>query len=150
MILNACNGEPLSAYGDGQNVREWIYVEDHCDAIRTVLAKGQPGETYNIGGGNEKKNMEIVNKVCELLDELRPGDPVPHRKLITFVKDRPGHDRRYAMNASKIERELRWCATETFESGIRKTVAWYLENEAWVRDVTSSSYRQWIAKHYSV
>ena len=151
MILNACGGKPLPVYGDGQNVRDWLYVEDHCDAIRTVLADGRPGETYNIGGCNEKKNLEIVNTICDLLDEFRPGDPVvPHRKLLTFVKDRPGHDRRYAMDASKIERELNWRPKETFETGIRKTVLWYLRNESWVRDVTSGSYRQWIQKHYSV
>ena len=151
MILNACAGKPLPVYGDGQNVRDWLYVEDHCDAIRTVLAQGRTGETYNIGGCNEKKNLEIVNTICDLLDELRPNDPVvPHRKLITFVKDRPGHDRRYAMNAGKIERELKWRPKETFETGIRKTVSWYLQNEDWVRDVTSGSYRQWIQKHYSV
>jgi dTDP-glucose 4,6-dehydratase len=151
MILNACGGKPLPVYGDGQNMRDWLYVEDHCNAIRTVLAQGQPGETYNIGGCNEKKNMDIVNAICDLLDESRPDDPVvPHRKLITFVKDRLGHDRRYAMDTRKIERELHWRAQETFETGIRKTVAWYLEHEDWVRDVTSGSYRQWIEKHYSV
>jgi len=151
MILNACDGKPLPVYGDGQNVRDWLYAEDHCDAIRTVLAKGQVGETYNIGGGNEKKNLEIVNTICELLDELRPADPVvPHRKLVSFVKDRPGHDRRYAMDTRKIDRELNWRPKETFETGIRKTVAWYLQHEDWVRDVTSGGYRQWIAKHYSV
>ena len=151
MILNACGGKPLPVYGDGQNVRDWLYVEDHCDAIRTVLADGRPGETYNIGGCNEWKNLDIVNTVCDLLDALRPGDPVvPHRKLITFVKDRPGHDRRYAMDARKIERELKWRPKETFETGIRKTVQWYLEHEDWVRDVTSGGYRQWIQKHYSV
>ena len=132
-------------------MRAWLYVEDHCDAIRTVLANGQVGETYNIGGCNEKKNIEIVDTICELLDGLRPGDPViPHRKLVSFVKDRPGHDRRYAMDARKIERELNWRPLETFESGIRKTVLWYLQHEDWVRDVTSGSYRQWIAEHYSV
>ena len=151
MILNACGGKPLPVYGDGQNVRDWLYVADHCDAIRAVLADGRPGETYNIGGRNEWKNLDIVNTVCDLLDELRPGDPVvPHRKLITFVKDRPGHDRRYAMDARKIERELKWRPKETFETGIRKTVKWYLEHEDWVRDVTSGGYRQWIQKHYSV
>jgi dTDP-glucose 4,6-dehydratase len=151
MILNACGGKPLPVYGDGQNVRDWLYVEDHCSAIRTVLALGQPGETYNIGGRSEKKNMEIVNTICELLDELRPKDPViPHRKLVSFVKDRPGHDRRYAMDASKIERELEWRPKETFETGIRKTVLWYLDHQDWVRDVTSGGYRQWIAEHYSV
>ncbi len=151
MILNACGGKALPVYGDGQNVRDWLYVEDHCDAICTVLAKGCPGETYNIGGCNEKKNLEIVNTICDLLDEFRPRDPVvPHRKLLTFVKDRPGHDRRYAMDARKIEHELDWRPKETFETGIRKTVNWYLHNESWVRDVTSGSYRQWIQKHYSV
>ena len=151
MILNACAGKPLPVYGDGQNVRDWLYVEDHCDAIRTVLAQGQAGSTYNIGGCNEKKNLEIVDTICTLLDELRPRDPVvPHRNLVTFVKDRPGHDRRYAMDASKIERELNWHPKETFETGIRKTVDWYLQHEEWVRDVTTGAYRQWIAKHYSV
>lgn len=151
MILNACNGKSLPVYGDGLNVRDWLYVEDHCSAIRTVLAQGQVGETHNIGGCSEKKNLEIVHMICELLDELRPGDAVvPHRKLVSFVKDRPGHDRRYAMDASKIERELNWRPKETFETGIRKTVVWYLEHEEWVRDVTSGGYRQWIAKNYSV
>lgn len=151
MILNACSGKALPVYGDGQNVRDWLYVEDHCDAIRTVLAKGRPGETFNIGGCNEKKNLDLVHTICDLLDELRPNDAVvPHEKLVTFVKDRPGHDRRYAMDASKIERELNWRPKETFETGIRKTVSWYLRNESWVRDVTSGSYREWIQKHYSV
>jgi len=150
MILNACGGKPLPVYGDGQNIRDWLYVEDHCRAIRTVLAKGKLGETYNIGGGSEKKNIEIIGSVCELLDELCPDDPViPHSKLVTFVKDRPGHDRRYAMDPRKIERELSWRPVETFESGIRKTVLWYLEHEEWVLDVTSGSYRQWMAKHYA-
>ncbi len=150
MILNACAGKPLPVYGDGKNVRDWLYVEDHCRAIRTVLSHGRVGETYNIGGRSEKKNLEIVGAICKLLDELRPADPaVPHRQLITFVKDRAGHDRRYAMDARKIERELNWRPLETFESGIHKTVRWYLEHEDWVRDVTSGSYRQWIAKHYA-
>jgi dTDP-glucose 4,6-dehydratase len=150
MILNACQGKPLPVYGDGQNVRDWLYVEDHCRAIRTVLAASRAGESYCIGGLNEKKNMEIVETLCRLLDELRPSDPVvPHSRLVTFVKDRPGHDRRYAMDAKKIERELNWHPVETFESGIRKTVRWYLEHEEWVRDVTSGSYRQWMAKHYA-
>jgi dTDP-glucose 4,6-dehydratase len=151
IILNACSGKPLPVYGDGQNVRDWLYVEDHCDAIGAVLSQGTVGSTYNIGGCNEKKNLEIVNTVCELLDELRPNDPVvPHRSLITFVKDRPGHDRRYAMDTRKIERELHWRPKETFETGIRKTVNWYLQHEDWVKDVTSGGYRQWIAKQYSV
>ncbi|HUB02876.1 MAG TPA: dTDP-glucose 4,6-dehydratase [Terriglobales bacterium] len=150
MILNACQGKALPVYGDGQNVRDWLYVEDHCRAIRTVLAKGRVGETYNVGGSSEKNNLEIVGAICALLDELRPNDPVvPHNKLITFVKDRPGHDRRYAMDTRKIERELNWRPQESFESGIRKTVRWYLEHEDWVRDVTSGSYRQWMAKHYA-
>ncbi len=150
MILNACQGKPLPVYGDGLNVRDWLYVEDHCRAIRAVLARGRDGETYNIGGRSEKKNLEIVGSICGLLDELRPGDKVvPHNKLITFVTDRPGHDRRYAMDASKIERELNWYARETFESGIGKTVGWYLEHEEWVRNVTSGEYRQWMTKHYA-
>ena len=150
MILNACAGKPLPVYGDGKNVRDWLYVEDHCHAIRTVLAKGRVGETYNIGGRSEKTNLEIIGAVCELLDGLHPNDPVvPHSKLVTFVTDRPGHDRRYAMDTRKIEHELNWQPVETFESGIRKTVCWYLEHEDWVRDVTSGSYRQWMAKHYA-
>jgi len=151
IILNAQAGKALPVYGDGQNVRDWLYVEDHCSAIRTVLSRGLVGETYNIGGCNEKKNLEIVNTICRLLDELRPNDPVvPHDKLITFVKDRPGHDRRYAMDTRKIERELNWRPEETFETGIRKTVNWYLQHEDWVRNVTSGGYREWIAKQYSV
>ena len=150
MILNAGQGKPLPVYGDGKNVRDWLYVEDHCHAIRTVLAKGSVGETYNIGGRSEKNNLEIVGSICQLLDELRPNDPaLPHKKLITFVKDRPGHDRRYAMDTRKIESELKWRPTETFESGIRKTVHWYLDHADWVLDVTSGSYRQWMAKHYA-
>jgi dTDP-glucose 4,6-dehydratase len=150
MILNACAGKPLPVYGDGQNVRDWLYVEDHCRAIRTVLSRGRVGETYNIGGRSERKNLDIVGTVCELLDELRPNDSVvPHNQLVTFVKDRPGHDRRYAIDARKIERELSWQSRETFETGIRKTVCWYLEHEDWVRDVTSGSYRQWMAKNYA-
>jgi dTDP-glucose 4,6-dehydratase len=151
VILNAMGGKPLPVYGDGQNVRDWLYVNDHCDAVRTVLARGRTGETYNLGGGNQKRNLEIVETVCALLDELRPGDPVvPHRQLIKFVADRPGHDRRYAMDARKIERELGWRPRETFESGIRKTIQWYLANDNWVRDITSGSYRQWISVQYSV
>jgi dTDP-glucose 4,6-dehydratase len=150
MILNARDGKPLPVYGDGKNVRDWLYVEDHCAAIATVLQRGKPGETYNIGGGNEKANIDIVETICDLVDEMHPGRKGSRRDLITFVKDRPGHDRRYAMDAFKIEHELGWKPKETFESGIRKTVRWYLENEDWVRDVTSGSYRQWIAAHYSV
>jgi len=149
VILNARDGKPLPVYGDGRNVRDWLYVEDHCDAIATVLARGKPGETYNIGGGNEKPNIEIVQMICDLVDEMLPRKGSPRRELITFVKDRPGHDRRYAIDARKIERELGWRPRETFDSGLRKTVRWYLENDAWVRDVTSGSYREWIAKHHS-
>ena len=149
MILNAHDSKPLPVYGDGKNVRDWLYVEDHCTAIATVLRGGRPGETYNIGGWNEKPNLEIVQTICDLVDVAAPRSGTSRRELITFVKDRPGHDRRYAMDARKIERELGWRPKETFESGIRKTVRWYLENEAWVRDVTSGSYRQWIATHYS-
>ena len=148
MILNARDGKPLPVYGDGKNVRDWLYVEDHCEAIATVLRLGKPGETYNIGGWNEKPNIEIVQSICDLVDEMSPR-PGSRRELITYVKDRPGHDRRYAMDAGKIERELGWKPKETFETGLRKTVRWYLENEAWVRDVTSGAYRQWIATHYS-
>jgi len=150
MVLNACAGKPLPVYGDGENVRDWLYVEDHCRALRTVLSHGHIGETYNVGGGSEKKNLEIVSAICALLDELRPDDPVvPHKQLVTFVKDRPGHDRRYAMNTTKIERELNWRPQETFVTGIRKTIRWYLGHEDWVRDVTSGSYRQWMAKQYA-
>jgi dTDP-glucose 4,6-dehydratase len=150
MILNACAGKPLPVYGDGEHIRDWLYVEDHCRAIRAVLSHGRVGETYNIGGRSEKKNLEIVSAICQLLDELRPTDPaVPHDKLVTFIKDRPGHDRRYAMDTRKIENELKWNPLETFESGIRKTVCWYLEHEDWVRDVNSGSYRQWMTKHYA-
>jgi dTDP-glucose 4,6-dehydratase len=148
MILNARDLKPLPVYGDGQNVRDWLYVGDHCEAIATVLARGQAGETYNIGGLNEKRNMEIVEAICDLVDEMSPKGGTSRRSLITFVKDRPGHDRRYAMDARKIERELGWKPRETLESGLRKTVRWYLENEEWVRGVMDGSYRQWIATHY--
>ena len=149
MILNARDGKLLPVYGDGQNVRDWLYVEDHCEAIATVLRDGKPGETYNIGGWNERPNLEIVQTICDLVDEMAPRKGVSRRELITFVKDRPGHDRRYAMDASKIQRELAWKPKETLESGLRKTVRWYLENADWVADVTTGSYRQWIATHYS-
>jgi dTDP-glucose 4,6-dehydratase len=149
IILNARDSKPLPVYGDGQNVRDWLYVDDHCEAIAIVLARGRIGETYNIGGWNEKRNIEIVERVCDIVDEIAGPLGAPRRELITFVKDRPGHDRRYAMDASKIERELGWRPRETFESGISKTVRWYLGNEDWVRDVTSGGYRQWIETHYS-
>jgi len=149
MILNARDGKPLPVYGDGQNVRDWLYVEDHCEAIATVLRQGKPGETYNIGGWNERPNLEIVHTICDLVDEMSPRKGPSRRELITFVKDRPGHDRRYAMDARKIESKLGWKPKETLESGLRKTVRWYLENPDWVADVTNGSYRQWIATHYS-
>src|SRR5690242_18868788 len=140
-IVHAVSGKPIPVYGDGQNVRDWLYVTDHCEAIRLVLARGKPGETYNIGGRNELRNLEVVNAICAVLDELRPNDPVvPHNGLITFVTDRPGHDRRYAMNTSKIESELGWGPRETFESGIRKTVQWYLDHQSWIENVTTGRY----------
>ena len=150
-ILHAISGKPIPVYGDGQNVRDWLFVADHCEAIRAVLAHGRAGDTYNIGGRNEVKNLDVIHTICTILDELRPNDPVvPHNKLITFVKDRPGHDRRYAMNTSKIESELEWRPRETFASGISKTIRWYLENETWIQAVTSGSYRQWMATQYSL
>lgn len=149
IVLNARDGKALPVYGDGKNVRDWLYVEDHCQAIAAVLRHGKTGQTYNVGGWNEKPNIEIVEMICDLVDELSPRLSAPRRDLITFVKDRPGHDRRYAMDASKIQRELGWKPKETFESGIGKTVRWYLEHDEWVRDVTSGSYRQWITTHYA-
>jgi len=131
-------------------VRDWLYVGDHCEALRTVLGRGQSDSTYNIGGWNEKANLEIVESICALLDEFCPKDPVlPHRNLIRFVTDRPGHDRRYAIDARKIEKELQWHPRETFESGIRKTLFWYLENDEWTKEVTTGAYRQWMEKQYS-
>ena len=150
VIHNALAGKPLPIYGDGQQVRDWLYVKDHCAAIRQVLADGKISETYNIGGWNEKQNLEVVHTICDLLDELAPReDGVSYKKQITFVKDRPGHDRRYAIDASKIERELGWKPAETFETGLRKTVEWYLANQQWVQDVTSGAYRDWIDQHYA-
>lgn len=150
VILNALNGKSLPIYGDGQQVRDWLYVGDHCSAIREVLAKGALGETYNIGGWNEKPNIEVVKTICQILDELKPrADGKSYAEQITFVKDRPGHDRRYAIDASKIERDLGWRPTETFDSGIRKTIRWYLDNPAWVEGVVSGSYRDWLKKQYS-
>ncbi|SOZ13918.1 dTDP-D-glucose-4,6-dehydratase [Cupriavidus taiwanensis] len=148
MIVNAIAGKPLPVYGDGRNVRDWLYVGDHCSAIREVLAHGRPGETYNVGGRNELTNLEVVQKVCDLLDELKPRANGSYRDLVTFVKDRPGHDRRYAIDARKLERELGWMPAETFQSGLRKTVQWYLDNQAWVRDVMSGEYRNWGVMHY--
>ena len=150
MIVNALAGKPLPVYGDGQQIRDWLYVKDHCSAIRRVLETGKLGETYNVGGWNEKANLDIVNIVCSLLDDLRPrGDGKHYSDQITFVTDRPGHDRRYAIDARKIERELGWKPAETFETGIRKTVQWYLDNQSWVNNVLSGNYRQWIEKNYA-
>ncbi len=148
-ILNALAGKALPIYGDGQQIRDWLYVKDHCSAIRRVLEKGALGEVYNIGGWNEKPNLDVVHTLCDILDELSPRtDGHSYRTQITFVTDRPGHDRRYAIDASKLERELGWKPAETFESGIRKTVRWYLDNTAWVDTVTSGAYREWVDKHY--
>jgi dTDP-glucose 4,6-dehydratase len=148
MIVNALAGKPLPVYGDGRQVRDWLYVGDHCAALREVLAHGRPGETYNIGGWNEQPNLEIVQTVCALLDELRPDPKGPHARLVTHVADRPGHDRRYAVDARKIERELGWRPAETFATGIRRTLRWYLEHADWVARVQSGAYRDWIARQY--
>jgi dTDP-glucose 4,6-dehydratase len=147
VILNALGGKPLPIYGDGKNVRDWLYVGDHCAAIRAVLQRGKPGETYNVGGKNEKTNLEVVHGICAILDELAPG-PDKYASLVTFVKDRPGHDRRYAIDPAKIEREIGWRPAETFETGIRKTVQWYLDNGDWIRGVTSGDYKHWLEKNY--
>jgi len=150
MIVNALGGKALPVYGDGQQIRDWLYVKDHCSAIRRVLEAGTVGEVYNVGGWNEKPNLEIVERVCTLLDELRPRpDGKPYAAQISYVADRPGHDRRYAIDARKLERELGWKPSETFETGIRKTVQWYLDNAAWVEGVQSGSYREWVEKNYS-
>jgi dTDP-glucose 4,6-dehydratase len=149
-ILNALNGKPLPVYGDGQQIRDWFYVKDHCSAIRTVLEKGQLGETYNAGGWNEKSNLEVVKTLCGILDELKPkADGSKYESQITYVKDRPGHDRRYAIDATKLEKELEWRPQETFETGIRKTVEWYLANETWVSHVVSGDYKNWVQKQYA-
>jgi dTDP-glucose 4,6-dehydratase len=147
VISRALAGEPLPIYGDGQQVRDWLYVVDHCKAIMKVLAKGRVGECYNIGGWNEKTNLEVVHTLCEMLDKIKPKGK-SYKDQITFVKDRPGHDRRYAMDARKIEYELGWKPEETFESGIQKTVDWYLSNEQWVTDVTSGNYKNWVSTQY--
>jgi dTDP-glucose 4,6-dehydratase len=150
VILNAINGKPLPIYGDGQQVRDWLYVGDHCSAIRAVLAHGALGETYNIGGWNEKTNLSVVQTICQILDELRPrADGQSYAQQITFVKDRPGHDRRYAIDARKIAHELGWRPAETFDTGILKTVQWYLENPSWVEGVVNGAYRDWLQKQYS-
>jgi dTDP-glucose 4,6-dehydratase len=148
MIQNAIAGKALPVYGDGQNVRDWLYVADHCDAILTVLEKGRLGETYNVGGLNEQKNLDVVNILCAILDELHPAG-APHSRLIAYVKDRPGHDRRYAINCSKLQSELGWTPKESFETGIRKTVEWYLDHSDWVAKIVSGEYREWITGNYS-
>src|SRR5277367_1909900 len=150
MIANALQGKALPVYGDGQQVRDWLYVLDHCRAIGTVLERGRVGETYNVGGGNQRSNLEVVTTVCALLDELAPASKFkPHKQLVKFVTDRPGHDRRYAIDARKLEGELGWRAQESFETGLRKTVEWYLANAAWVEGVTSGTYQQWLTQNYS-
>jgi len=149
VIHNALNGKPLPIYGDGQQIRDWLFVKDHCTAIRRVLSAGRLGETYNVGGWNEKPNIEVVHTICDILDELKPrADGQSYKTQITFVKDRPGHDRRYAIDATKLERELGWKPAETFETGIRKTVQWYLDNQDWVENITSGQYRNWVEKQY--
>jgi dTDP-glucose 4,6-dehydratase len=149
MIVNALAGKPLPVYGDGMQIRDWLYVKDHCSAIRRVLEAGRLGETYNVGGWNEKPNIDIVHTVCQLLDEMRPkADGISYVKQITYVTDRPGHDRRYAIDARKLEKELGWKPAETFETGIRKTVEWYLANPEWVANVQSGAYREWVQKQY--
>lgn len=150
IIINALAGKSLPVYGDGQQIRDWLYVKDHCSAIRLVLEAGKVGDVYNVGGWNEKPNIEIVQTICTLLDELSPrADAKAYREQITYVTDRPGHDRRYAIDASKIERELGWKPTETFGTGIRKTVQWYLENQPWIANVQSGDYRDWLEKNYA-
>ncbi|ANL20571.1 MULTISPECIES: dTDP-glucose 4,6-dehydratase [Rhizobium] len=149
VIHNALSGKQIPIYGDGMQVRDWLFVKDHCSAIRRVLERGKVGETYNVGGRNELTNLSVVNTLCEILDELRPlPNGASYKAQISFVRDRPGHDRRYAIDAAKIERDLDWRPSETFETGIRKTVEWYLANDAWVENVTSGSYRQWINRQY--
>jgi dTDP-glucose 4,6-dehydratase len=149
-ILNALSGKPLPIYGDGQQIRDWLYVKDHCSAIRRVLEKGRLGETYNVGGWNEKTNLDVVKILCAILDELKPkADGTKYESQITYVKDRQGHDRRYAIDATKLERELGWKPQETFETGIRKTVEWYLANETWVNHVASGDYKNWVQKQYA-
>ena len=147
MIANALAGQPLPIYGDGKNVRDWLYVGDHCAAIRRVLEAGRPGETYNVGGWNEMTNLDVVHTLCDILDSLVPKAQ-SYRAQITFVKDRPGHDRRYAIDASKLERELGWKPAETFDSGIRKTVRWYLDHQDWVKEVQSGAYLKWMDTNY--
>ena len=147
VMLNALNGKPLPVYGDGLNIRDWLYVGDHCSALRAVLARGRIGETYNVGGNSEKTNLDVVKTICAILDELRPAAK-PRISLLTFVMDRPGHDRRYALDAGKLARELGWQPQERFDSGMRKTIAWYLDNPQWIENVVSGGYRNWLATNY--
>jgi dTDP-glucose 4,6-dehydratase len=149
VILNALDGKPLPVYGDGQNIRDWLYVRDHCEAIVQALERGQPGESYNIGGKNEIRNIEVVTTICRKLDALHPDGKGSYERLITYVKDRPGHDRRYAIDPRKIEEQIGWKPAETFASGVDKTVRWYLDNRAWIDGVRSGAYRQWMASHYA-
>lgn len=150
VILSAMQGKPLPVYGDGQNVRDWLFVTDHCSAIRIVLAQGAPGEVYNIGGNSERTNLEVVRSICHTLDDFLPSSAHrPHERLITFVQDRPGHDRRYAIDTSKVKRELGWQPTVAFEEGLKQTIRWYMNNEEWVRGVQSGDYRKWIAANYA-
>jgi len=150
MILNSLEGKPLPVYGDGKNVRDWLFVGDHCAAIREVLQRGRVGETYNIGGNSERTNIDVVTTICDLVDEMRPRPALgPRRNLISYVTDRPGHDRRYAIDASKISRELGWKPEERFESGLRKTVRWYLDNSSWVENVRTGAYLEWITQNYT-
>ena len=149
MILNAPNNKPLPVYGKGENIRDWLYVKDHCEAIWTVLQKGKIGETYNIGGNNEWKNIDIVNKICDILAEEFKKDPIKFKKLITFVKDRPGHDLRYAIDSTKIKNELHWQPEETFETGLKKTIRWYLNNKTWINSIKTGTYKTWLANNYN-
>lgn len=150
MIINALSGKPLPVYGDGLNIRDWLYVGDHCSAIRAVLARGRIGETYNVGGNSEQRNCDVVQIICALLDDLVPSSPYrPHSRLITYVKDRPGHDRRYAVDSTRIRSELGWQPAESFASGIRKTVLWYLANREWCEEIASGSYRTWLDRNYA-
>jgi dTDP-glucose 4,6-dehydratase len=150
VILNALEGRQLPVYGDGKNVRDWLYVGDHCAAIRLVLREGRAGETYNVGGNSERANIDVVKLICDLVDEMHPNPDIgARRKLIAFVKDRPGHDRRYAIDASKLTRELGWKPAEEFESGLRKTVRWYLDHSSWVENVRTGAYLDWIAQNYT-
>jgi dTDP-glucose 4,6-dehydratase len=148
MILNAIEAKPLPIYGDGQNIRDWLYVEDHCDAIYTVLSRGKVGETYNIGGESEETNIDVVKQICALLDEIKPQPGLQRESLITFVKDRPGHDRRYAIDCRKLKRELGWQPQESFNTGLRKTIEWYLANSYWVEQVRSGAYKDWLKQNY--